>query len=50
MNMKVIGERKAAVVRLAELTGEQAGIAETKPLMKWCAVELPAVGGGAWRR
>lgn len=29
---------------------EQAGIAETKPLMKWCAVELPAVGGGAWRR
>ena len=29
---------------------EMAGIAEQQPLMKWCAVELPAVGGGAWRR
>ena len=29
---------------------EKAGMVETKPLMKWCAVELPAVGGGAWRR
>ncbi len=29
---------------------EKAGMIETKPLMKWCAVEIPAVGGGAWRR
>jgi hypothetical protein len=29
---------------------ERAGMDEAKPLMKWCAVELPAVGGGAWRR
>ena len=36
MNMKVIGERKAAVVRLAELTGEQA--VYTK--MPRCAYEV----------
>ena len=29
---------------------EKAGMVEMKPLMKWCAVELPAIGGGAWRR
>lgn len=29
---------------------ERAGMAEAKPLMEWCAVELPAIGGGAWRR
>ena len=29
---------------------EKAGMVEMKPLMKWCAVELPAVGGGVWRR
>lgn len=29
---------------------EKAGMVEMKPLMKWCAVELPAVGGCAWRR
>ena len=29
---------------------ECAGLTEKKPLMKWCAVELPQVGGGRWRR
>ena len=29
---------------------EKAGMVETKPLMTWCAVELPAIGGGTWRR
>ena len=29
---------------------ERAGVVESKPLMKWCAVELPAVGGSAWSR
>ena len=29
---------------------EKAGIAEAVPMMKWCAIVLPSVGGGAWRR
>lgn len=29
---------------------EMAGIAERRPLMKWCAIELPAIGGGVWMR
>jgi hypothetical protein len=29
---------------------EKAGMVEMKPLMEWCAVELPAIGGAAWRR
>ena len=33
-----------------EETLEKAGRMEAMPLMKWCAVVLPSVGGGAWRR
>ena len=29
---------------------EAAGLIEKKPLMKWCAIALPSVGGGAWKR
>ena len=29
---------------------ECAGMMEKKPLMEWCAVKLPSVGGGPWRR
>ena len=29
---------------------EQAGLTEKLPLMKWCAVEVPQIGGGRWRR
>ena len=29
---------------------ECAGMVEKRPLMKWCAIALPSVGGGAWRR
>lgn len=29
---------------------EKAGLTEVKPLMKWCAIVFPSVGGGAWRR
>ncbi len=29
---------------------EQAEIIKMKPLTEWCAVKLPSIGGGAWRR
>jgi len=29
---------------------ECAGMVEKRSLMKWCAIVLPSVGGGAWRR
>ena len=29
---------------------ECAGMVEKMPLVKWCAIALPSVGGGAWRR
>lgn len=29
---------------------ECAGMVEKRPLMKWCAIVLPSIGGGAWRR
>ena len=29
---------------------EKAGITETKPLTDWCAIKIPTIGGGAWRR
>ena len=29
---------------------EKAGLAEPRPLMKWCCIEVPQNGGGAWKR
>lgn len=29
---------------------EKAGQVEAKSLMKWCAIVLPSIGGGTWRR
>ena len=29
---------------------EQAALLPKKPLMKWCAIEVPQNGGGAWKR
>ena len=29
---------------------EDAGMLEKLPLMKWCAIQLPQIGGGAWKR
>ena len=29
---------------------EKAGQVEAKSLMKWCAIVLPSIGGGAWKR
>ena len=29
---------------------EKAGIAPARPLTDWCAIKLPSIGGGAWRR
>lgn len=29
---------------------EKTGITEAKPLTEWCAIKIPSVGGGAWRR
>ena len=29
---------------------EDAGMMEKLPLMEWCAIKLPQVGGGVWRR
>ena len=29
---------------------ECAGIAEKRPLTEWCAIKIPSIGGGAWKR
>ena len=29
---------------------ECAGMVEKMPLVKWCAIVLPSIGGGAWKR
>jgi len=29
---------------------EDAGMLEKLPLMKWCAIQIPSIGGGKWKR
>ena len=29
---------------------EDAGVTEKLPLTEWCAIKIPQIGGGAWRR